>query len=70
MFQGFSTANKTWLPIHPNYKQVNVKAEQAAARSHLKVYKDLVQLRKTSKTLQRGELKYKALNDNVLAVQR
>ncbi|CAD7089388.1 unnamed protein product [Hermetia illucens] len=67
---GFSTGNKTWLPIHSNYKQVNVKVEQAAARSHLKVFKDLIQLRQTSKTLQRGELKYKALNDNVLAVQR
>ncbi|CAL8149196.1 unnamed protein product [Orchesella dallaii] len=42
---GFSTANKTWLPLHQNYPEKNVMTENAAEESHLKVYKELVKIR-------------------------
>ncbi|KAG5671325.1 hypothetical protein PVAND_001528 [Polypedilum vanderplanki] len=43
---GFSTANKTWLPVGNNYKTVNVKAQQEAKDSHLKIFKKLTSIRK------------------------
>jgi alpha-glucosidase len=43
---GFSTAKKTWLPVGDNYKTVNVKAQQAAENSHLKIFKRLTTIRK------------------------
>ncbi|TDG41740.1 hypothetical protein AWZ03_011846 [Drosophila navojoa] len=66
---GFSTNSSTWLPINPNYVAVNVAAESAADTSHLKLYKQLVELRK-SKTLQYGSTRYAAINENVLAIKR
>nr|XP_018907169.1 PREDICTED: maltase A1-like [Bemisia tabaci] len=44
---GFSTAEKTWLPVHPNYFQKNVKSQLADPHSHLNTFKRLVKLRKT-----------------------
>lgn len=66
---GFSTNSSTWLPINPNYVTVNVAAETAADTSHLKLYKQLVDLRK-SKTLQYGTTRYAAINENVVAIKR
>ena len=43
---GFSTADKTWLPVGTNYLTVNVKAQETAANSHLKIFKKLTTLRK------------------------
>jgi len=66
---GFSTNSTTWLPINPNYVTVNVETESAATTSHLKFYKQLVELRK-EKTLQYGTTRYSAINDNVVAIKR
>ncbi|CAO1421547.1 unnamed protein product [Diamesa serratosioi] len=43
---GFSTANKTWLPVGTEYLTVNVKAQEAATNSHLKIFKKLTKIRK------------------------
>lgn len=43
---GFSSGNKTWLPINGDYVSQNVEAQLAAANSHLKIFKKLVKLRK------------------------
>ncbi|XP_073812675.1 maltase A3-like [Musca autumnalis] len=67
---GFSEGNKTWLPLASGYETVNVEAESSADKSHLKIYKELVALRGTSKTLQQGSYKYKALNDGVFVLKR
>ncbi|KAH8301669.1 hypothetical protein KR059_008001 [Drosophila kikkawai] len=67
---GFSTAAKTWLPLAADYQTVNVETETAAERSHLKIYKSLVELRKSSLTLQNGSTKYSVLSDNVFVVKR
>ncbi|XP_061399004.1 maltase A1-like [Musca vetustissima] len=67
---GFSDGPKTWLPLAEDYKTVNVEMESQADKSHLKIYKELVQLRKSSKTLQQGSYKYKALSDGVFVLKR
>lgn len=66
---GFSSNSNTWLPVSPDYKNVNVKLQKSAERSHLKVYLDLLQLRNT-KTLMYGELVTKAFSNNVFAILR
>ncbi|ALC40929.1 Mal-A5, partial [Drosophila busckii] len=66
---GFSNASKTWLPIAPNYRQLNVEQQRGQPLSHLNIYKQLLQLRK-ERTLQLGETEVKALNGAVLAVKR
>lgn len=66
---GFSKNNKTWLPIGPDYKEVNVAKEETSQNSHLKVYKALMKLRQTD-TLKYGESYVEALNQNVFAILR
>ena len=45
---GFSNAAKTWLPVDSNYRTVNVKAQEQATNSHLKIFKKLTSIRKES----------------------
>jgi len=45
---GFSSASKTWLPVHPNYIKLNLEAQKAANKSHYQVYKDLLELRRSA----------------------
>ena len=60
---GFSTANKTWLPINPNYITVNVETELAEEESHLKVYIELLKLRNTD-TWRYGSYESHAFNED------
>ncbi|XP_055592081.1 maltase A3-like [Uranotaenia lowii] len=66
---GFTQASQTWLPVGPEYRQVNVKLQNAERRSHLKTYKALMQLR-LSKTFQYGSMQVNAINSDVLAITR
>lgn len=66
---GFSTADKTWLPVADNYKAVNVQKENADEKSHLKVYKSLQNLRR-ERTLQYGDTKYAAIGEQVVVIAR
>jgi len=43
---GFTTGDKTWLPVGTNYRTVNVKAQEAATNSHLKIFRRLTKIRK------------------------
>jgi glycosidase len=45
---GFTTAEKTWLKMHPNYPQINVQKETADPESVLHFYKKLIYLRRKS----------------------
>uniref|UniRef100_U5EJL5 alpha-glucosidase n=1 Tax=Corethrella appendiculata TaxID=1370023 RepID=U5EJL5_9DIPT len=65
---GFSTNATTWLPVAKNYKEVNVKVEEAAAKSHLKIFKQLIALRQQN-TFIYGTLTTHASN-NVLVLVR
>ncbi|XP_055838561.1 maltase A1-like [Episyrphus balteatus] len=67
---GFSTAEKTWLPLAAGYETTNVEVERKATRSHLNIYKALVNLRKTSKLLQNGNYRFKALSAGVFILER
>lgn len=43
---GFSTAEKTWLKVNPNYRDLNVETEEQNPDSVLNYYKQLISLRK------------------------
>lgn len=67
---GFSTADKTWLPVNTDYETMNVNSEETATNSHLKIFKKLTQLRKKP-VLRQGGYNSTLTNDNkVLAYIR
>lgn len=66
---GFSTNTKTWLPVADDYATNNVKAQKVAARSHLKVFKALVELRQTI-AIQEGSFEDKIHQNNVYMYRR
>lgn len=66
---GFSTSTKTWLPVSENYKTINVKKELTIPRSHLNTYIRTKELR-AEKTLQNGDYKGAAFNDNAFGIMR
>ncbi|XP_039484729.1 maltase 2-like isoform X2 [Drosophila santomea] len=66
---GFSTATKTWLPVHPNYLELNLEAQKAANRSHYQVYKDLLELRKSG-IMRVGRFNIEPLSRWVFAFKR
>ncbi|XP_055594039.1 maltase 1-like [Uranotaenia lowii] len=58
-----------WLPVHPNFREVNLAAQKAAPKSLYKLYQQLIRLRKEP-TFRHGDLKTFALMNNVLAFTR
>jgi alpha-glucosidase len=68
---GFSTAEKTWLPVPPEYKQCNVADEERDPNSILNFYKALLRLRRDNAAFRDGG--YQGINEqdgNVLAFVR
>ncbi len=53
---GFSTADKTWLPVAPDYKTVNVAVEQKEPNSLLNWNERLIALRRTNHAMHDGGL--------------
>lgn len=66
---GFSKAEKTWLPVNPNYVGLNLKNEKVSEKSHFKFYQKLMKLRGRD-TFQFGDFKILALNQHVFAYVR
>lgn len=66
---GFSTASKTWLPINPNYVELNLKKQKQAEKSHYKTYQQLVELRKHA-TFRKGSIQLIPYNDEVVTFIR
>ncbi|XP_021952619.1 alpha-glucosidase isoform X1 [Folsomia candida] len=62
---GFSTADRTWLPIHYNYTILNVAAQSGSDESHLEIYKK-VELLRRSNAFKFGSLETKAPNDGAV----
>lgn len=66
---GFSSADKTWLPVNPNYATVNVESERADPDSFLNFYKTVMQVRFSDPAFDVGQVNA-ATQDNVLAFSR
>jgi alpha-glucosidase len=68
---GFSTADKTWLPIPPSYKQVNVADEERDPGSVLSFYRAMLHLRHENAIFRDGDYKpLNAQNPDVLSFLR
>ena len=68
---GFSTAAKTWLPIPPSYKTVNVQVESGQTDSLLHWYNQLIQMRKNDPALHDGQnIMVNTSDPNVLSYLR
>jgi glycosidase len=55
---GFSSAEKTWLPVHGNYNKINVATTSKKENSLLNITRELLKIRKNEKTLQEGSLEF------------
>lgn len=66
---GFTTGNSTWLPVNDNYKDLNVKAQEHAETSHLKIYEELARLRK-EETFTKGRTAYPVISNEVFSLLR
>jgi alpha-glucosidase len=66
---GFSKSEDTWLPVNPNYKELNLAAQKLADRSHYHVYKQLVAAR-SNPTIQKGVLRTGVIGDSVFTFLR
>jgi alpha-glucosidase len=68
---GFSTNPNTWLPVAPDYKQVNVEVEARDPDSMLNWYKKLIALRRNNPAIHEGDISMlETGNDNVVAWTR
>jgi len=70
---GFSKTEKTWLPVHTNFRQVNVEKEERDTNSLLCTVRALLNLRKTVPPLSMGTmslLQSKFFPKGVLAYKR
>lgn len=53
---GFSSAGKTWLPMHENYDKVNVETQSKDADSLLNTIRALTKIRRDEKAIHEGSL--------------
>ncbi|MBN1811862.1 MAG: alpha-glucosidase [Anaerolineae bacterium] len=71
---GFCGQDATpWLPVHENYKTINVKSELADEHSLLNTYKQLLHLRRDSGALREGKIQLidgPDMGKNLLAYRR
>ena len=66
---GFSNAEHTWLPVNPNYININVDSENEHTSSHLNIYKTLIYERRADLVFDIGGFNGMTGN-NILAFSR
>jgi alpha-glucosidase len=66
---GFTTG-RPWLPFSPNAQQLSVASQDAAPRSLLSLYRQLLSLRREREALHAGEVAEVHAEDNILSYQR
>jgi len=68
---GFSSAEKTWLPVHPNYVNINVETESKQEDSLLRTIQSLLKIRKQENALQEGNMHFlEGLPENIFGYSR
>ena len=53
---GFSSAQNTWLPVHKNYKTINVETESKDENSLLNTIRAVMKIRREERSLREGTL--------------
>lgn len=66
---GFSRGNWTWLPVHNNYKNLNLLAQKNVDPSHYTIFKRLMAL-KRKPVVKNGSLEVILVTEKVLGVVR
>jgi glycosidase len=51
---GFNEGAAPWIPLYPQYKDINVEADKSSEKSVFRYYKELLALRRESAVLRRG----------------
>lgn len=60
---------KPWLPVGPNYKNINVASQELSVRSHLKVFKKLIKIRQ-EQSMDTGTYEPILIGDDILIYKR
>ncbi len=67
---GFSSNQATWLPVHPNHREINVAKEEIDGESILNYYRKLIALRKKDGALTYGSFEPVKTNSRIFAFYR
>lgn len=67
---GFSSNLNTWLPVNPNYKEVNVAVQEEEEDSLLHFYQKLIALRQKTDLLHEGEFEEVPTKGSIIAYRR
>ncbi|XP_019371889.1 PREDICTED: neutral and basic amino acid transport protein rBAT [Gavialis gangeticus] len=70
LHSGFSEGNVTWLPVNPDYQNVNVEIQRTQHNSTLNLYRELTLLHNNELPIQRGWMCYVWNDSNVFAYVR
>ncbi len=68
-FAGFSKV-RPWLPVHPDYRAVNVGTQEQDENSILTLYRQLIALRKQNPVLYAGDIEFLPAPDDVMCYVR
>ncbi|MFS0785605.1 alpha-glucosidase [Shouchella sp. 1P09AA] len=67
---GFSTADRTWMKVNPNYPSINIERQQDDPDSILSYYRKMIEVRKQFDTLVYGNYELLDTDDRVFAYVR
>lgn len=66
----FTSGNETWLPVNPNYPEINVEVEEKDQDSILSFYRQLIQFRKEEPALLYGTFEPIKTKGSIMAFYR